>query len=48
MEENKPVAPTRRRLHSEEFKAEAIKACLQPGVSIAAIYIKSCVRIQAK
>lgn len=37
MEENKPVAPRRRRLHSDEFKAEAIEACLQPGVSIAAM-----------
>jgi transposase-like protein len=37
MGENKPVSLTRRRLHSDEFKAEAIKACLQPGVSIAAI-----------
>ena len=37
MEENKPIARRRRRLHSDEFKAEAIEACLQPGVSIAAI-----------
>src|ERR1017187_8796497 len=37
MGENKPGAPTRRRLHSDEFKAEAIKACLQRGLSIAAI-----------
>jgi transposase len=37
MEENKSVASTPRRRHSDEFKAEAIKACLQPGVSIAAI-----------
>lgn len=36
MEEN-PVAPTRRRRHSAEFKAEAVKACMQPGVSIAAV-----------
>jgi len=27
----------RRRRHSEEFKADAIAACLQPGVSIAAV-----------
>jgi transposase-like protein len=37
MEENKAVAPTRRRRHSAEFKAEAIKACMQPGISIAAV-----------
>ncbi|MDR3479194.1 MAG: transposase [Burkholderiaceae bacterium] len=37
MDENNPVAPRRHRRHSDEFKAEAIKACLQPGVSIAAI-----------
>lgn len=36
----KRVAPPptrRRRRHSPEFKAEVIAACLQPGVSIAAI-----------
>ena len=27
----------RRRRHSAEFKAEAIAACLQPGISIAAV-----------
>ncbi len=27
----------RRRRHSREFKAEAISACLQPGISIAAV-----------
>jgi transposase len=27
----------RRRRHSEEFKADAVAACLQPGVSIAAV-----------
>jgi transposase len=37
MDENNPVLPTRRRRHSAEFKAEAIKACMQPGVSIAAV-----------
>jgi transposase-like protein len=37
MEENNSVAPTRRRRHSAEFKAEAVKACMQPGVSIAAV-----------
>ena len=32
-------APTsrRHRRHSDEFKAQAIEACLQPGVSIAAV-----------
>jgi len=37
MEENKPAAPSKRRLHSDEFKAAAINACLQPAVSIAVI-----------
>jgi transposase len=36
MDENVEVRPIRRR-HSAEFKAEAVRACLQPGVSIAAI-----------
>ncbi len=27
----------RRRVHSDEFKAEAVAACLHPGVSIAAV-----------
>ena len=30
-------ATRRRRKHSAEFKAQAIAACLQPGVSIAAV-----------
>lgn len=37
MEENVAVQPTRRCRHSAEFKAQAIKACMQPGVSIAAV-----------
>ncbi|WP_075643383.1 IS66-like element accessory protein TnpA [Paraburkholderia ginsengiterrae] len=37
MDENVAVQPTRRRRHSAEFKAQAIKACMQPGVSIAAV-----------
>lgn len=37
MEENVEVRPARRRRHSAEFKAQAVKACLQPGVSIAAV-----------
>lgn len=37
MEENNQDGRTRRRRHSAEFKAEAIKACLQPGVSTAAV-----------
>ena len=32
-----PPGSRRRRRHSAEFKAEAIAACLQPGVSIAAV-----------
>lgn len=27
----------RRRLHSDEFKADAVVACMQPGVSMAAV-----------
>jgi transposase len=37
MEENREVKPARRRRHSEAFKAEAVKACMQQGVSIAAV-----------
>lgn len=32
-----PVARRRRRRYSEEFKAEVIRACQHPGVSIAAV-----------
>ena len=35
MEENREVKPVRRRRHSAAFKAEAVRACMQPGVSIA-------------
>lgn len=37
MEENREVKPVRRRRHSAAFKAEAVRACMQPGVSIAAV-----------
>jgi transposase len=37
MEENQQVQPKRRRRHSPEFKQKVVQACLQPGVSIAAI-----------
>ncbi len=37
MEENREVKPVRRRRHSAAFKAEAVGACMQPGVSIAAV-----------
>ena len=37
MEENREVKPVRRRRHSTAFKAEAVKAYMQPGVSIAAV-----------
>ena len=33
---NPPLARRRRR-HTEEFKAQVIAACLQPGVSVAAV-----------
>ena len=29
--------PVRRRRHSAEFKAQAVSACMQPGVSMAAV-----------
>jgi len=35
--ENSPFGRRRRRQYSQEFKAEVIAACQQPGVSIAAI-----------
>ncbi|SFA98581.1 Transposase and inactivated derivatives [Collimonas sp. OK607] len=31
------VPPTRRRRHSKEFKAQAIRAAMQPNISIAAV-----------
>jgi transposase len=37
MEENREVKPVRRRRHSAAFKAEAVRACMQQGVSIAAV-----------
>lgn len=40
MEENREVKPVRRRRHSATFKAEAVRACMQPGVSIAAMALQ--------
>ena len=37
MEEKDQAVRVKRKRHSAEFKAEAIKACLQPGVSVAAV-----------
>ena len=37
MEEGIQLTPPRRRRHSAEFKAEVIKACMQPGISTAAV-----------
>lgn len=37
MDENVELGPVRRRRHSAEFKAQAVKACMRPGVSIAAV-----------
>ncbi len=37
MEENRELMPMRRRRHSAAFKAEAVRACRHPGVSIAAV-----------
>lgn len=33
----KPAARRRRRRHEPEFKAQVIEACLEPGVSVAAV-----------
>lgn len=40
IEENSEVKPVRRRRHSAAFKAEAVRACLQPSVSIAAVALR--------
>ncbi len=37
MDENVEGQRTRRRRHSAEFKAQAVKTCRQPGMSIAAV-----------
>lgn len=37
MEENIDIVQRRRRRHSAEFKAQVVKACMQPGISIAAV-----------
>ncbi len=37
MEEKDQTVRVKRKRHSAEFKADAIKACLQPGVSVAAV-----------
>jgi transposase-like protein len=37
MEENGKVKPVRCRRHSAALKTEAIRACMQPGISIAAV-----------
>jgi transposase len=37
MDETEVMQPTRRRRHSKEFKAQAIRAAMQPNVSIAAV-----------
>lgn len=34
---NQPPAGRRRRVHSDDFKANAVAACMQPGVSMAAV-----------
>lgn len=40
MEENKAERTVRRRRHSAAFKAEAVAACKQPGVSTAAVAMR--------
>jgi transposase len=40
MEENMEVKPVRRQRHSATFKAEAVGACMHPGVSIAAVALR--------
>jgi hypothetical protein len=37
MNETEVVQPTQRRRHSKEFKAQVIRAAMQPNVSIAAV-----------
>lgn len=37
MEENVDVQRARRRRYSAEFKAQAVNACMRPGISIAAV-----------
>lgn len=32
-----PITRRRRRLHSDDFKANAVAACMQPGISMAAV-----------
>lgn len=42
---NQQAGPRRRsRLHSDEFKAEAVAACAQPGMSMAAVAMSTCPR----
>lgn len=40
MEEHIDVSPGRRRQHSAEFKALVVKACSQPGISVAAVALR--------
>jgi transposase-like protein len=40
MAKNDQDGRTRRRRHSAEFKAEAVAACMQPGVSTAAVALR--------
>lgn len=40
IEENKAARTVRRRRHSVAFKTEAVAACRQPGVSIAAVAMR--------
>ena len=40
MEENREVKPVRRRRHSAAFKTEAVRSCMHPGVSIAAVALQ--------
>ncbi len=37
MSDDKNDGRRRQRQHSDEFKAEAVAACMQPGVSVSAI-----------
>jgi transposase len=40
MQEHIDVSPARRRQHSPEFKAQVVKACSQPGISVAAVALR--------
>ena len=40
MKEHTDVSQVRRRRHSAEFKVQVINACMQPGISVAAVALR--------